>query len=199
MQKLFWIVPLLLLQSFTFSTEPAVIKKPWSIQERLSAFVPQSTTVRDIYGSVWPAYSLEADYLVWHHYSPFFNLGFMYKSGKSIGWQNSTEVYLLPLIAGVNGLWHPKPWLHPFFGGGMGTAYIHFNDHSHYVRRHPHAWGGSLLLQAGCEMDFSSRLFFDLFTSYRWHFFHFAKHHGVKTYNPQMGGFELGGSFGVRF
>lgn len=173
--------------------------KSYSLKARVSAFLPHDYAMGKIYGKVWPAYALEGNYLINEHLSPFLNTAFYYASGKSLGLKDKTEIFMMPITGGANYFWTATPNLRPFLGVGMGAVYTSFNNHSAYVQRHPHAWGFSLLTQAGMEVSFCNRLFADLFTAYRWQFPHFKKSPGVETTQVQMGGWELGGSIGGRF
>lgn len=175
------------------------VQMPLSLKARVSAFVPQDHTLREIYGKVWPAYSLEGNYLLDEHLSPFVNTSFYYASGKSLGLHNKTQVFMMPITGGLNYFWNPTAILHPFLGAGVGGVYAHFNNHSPYVQKHPHAWGFSGLVQGGVEVNLGKHLFVDLFTSYRWECPHFKKTAGVTTKQIPMGGWEIGGSIGGQF
>ncbi|MFZ4772875.1 MAG: hypothetical protein ACOYK9_02660 [Chlamydiia bacterium] len=164
---------------------------PWTVKGRIAAFVPQGGITREIYGSVFPEYSLEVDYFLKQNWSLFFNGSFYHQSGYPVGSSNKSKVTLVPLIIG--GLLDKQyPWGKPYFGFGMGTAYINVNNNSPIVANAVE-WGFASLLEAGVEAHFACHWLVDGFMAYRFNAFTF------NNTDAQTGGFQIGGGVGYEF
>ncbi len=165
------------------------------IKMRASAFYPQGSLTREIYGNWFPVGSLEYDYLYGRHLSFFVNGAYTRKNGHSTAEAYKTTITLVPVTVGVNAQLGNSSWWRPYLGAGIGAAYSHFHNYSPYVKQHRSYFGFASIIQTGMEFNITKWFFLDLFTSYRFNWFDFNKDNSKSL----TGGVDLGIGLGVKF
>lgn len=168
-----------------------------SFKIRGAAFYPQGSLTRRIYDNWWPEGSLEYNNIGDRCWSPFLNVAYTYKNGRSVGSAggDKTSINLIPMTVGINFWLRNFSCWRPYIGAGIGAAYVHMHDESPYVKRNINQWGFASLVQVGTEFDIVEWMFFDVFVGYRWNWFDFNRHRS----NAETGGLNIGGGIGLRF
>lgn len=185
----------------------------FSMQFDVSYFRPNSSRLREFYGSAWVNYKLEFDFpfsLCCSCFSVFADVSYASAEGHSRGGAGScfgsrprrlTRIRNVPISLGLK-------WIQPFCGCfnfylGAGARYYFTRIHNYYpfVKSHvnKNGWGGVVL--GGVTYDICGGLFLDMFAS--WSYMRFGKPTGVppniSRNDLQVGGLDIGAGLGWKF
>ena len=165
---------------------------------RAAYFHPKDHRFRDIYSAAG-LYSFETSVQAWKGLYPWASLGFLHTSGSSLGENNRTQLYMIPIGIGLK-YFFKFDRIQPYLGAGMVIAYTHIHNNSSFVTRNQSNWGVGGIAKTGFLAYATKSLFFDFFFDYTFFkksFNHSNKH--VITRKADLSGFSIGGGIGYRF
>lgn len=170
---------------------------------KYSAFFPFSSKVGRIYNDALPCLELETNINVCGNWIGFFNAGYIWDEGRSLGLSNKTEFSLVPLTLGLKRLWCFGESTDVYLGAGLAYSYLSTHDHSEFVRQHTHKWGFGGIFKTGFYYYYSDCFFFEGFADYLYQPYNFASSsndgHFVEGTHLDMSGIKVGLGIGMNW
>lgn len=162
-------------------------------------FYPLDSRFRKIY-SGGGLYSFEATFSCWDCFYPWISAGGFWKSGRSIGEKDKTEIVMIPLGVGLKYLFCCGCF-NPYIGAGLAVTYLHTDDHSPFVKKNNSGWGVGGIAKVGNLYYFCESFFIDIFADYTYMKVDFDKVSDpfVIGLNANVSGFSFGGGLGFCF
>ncbi len=162
-------------------------------------YYPTDHRFRDIY-STYGLYSIETSVQAWKALYPWASAGFLYASGSSIGENDSTRFYMIPIGIGLKYFFKTNR-VFPYLGLGAIVAYAHINNDSKFVKRKQARWGVGGIAKTGFLAYATQSLFFDFFLDYTYLKMSFSHDSSKPTTNRKgdLSGLSVGGGIGYKF
>lgn len=165
---------------------------------RIGYFRPSETKFRKIYQEWSAQCQFEVSTPV---YTPmpiygWFNVGYDYTRGLSLGLKNRTSIRLVPMTLGLKYYWCLMPRLSVYLGAGGGGTYVQIHDDNPDVVRHTNKMAWGVALKSGLNYKIGRSAFADFFVDYT--YMHLAVH-GKNRNNANLGGLIIGFGAGIQF
>lgn len=166
---------------------------------RAAYYYPTDSRFRDIYSNAG-LYSFETSVQTYKKLYSWTSIGFLYTSGNSLGEEDSTELYMVPIGLGLKYFFHYRR-VKPYLGGGLLTSYVHIHNDSAYVERNQSDWVIGGIVKTGLLADLSEAVFLDFFMDYTYLSKNFdsSSHRYVITRKGNLSGLSFGAGLGYRF
>jgi len=166
----------------------------WHAEVRAGYFYPTSKTFRNIYenggaeveGEV--AYSFNVNWMIWG------NVNYFQRRGRSIGFQDKTTIYMVPISLGFKYRFQFNRPLLPYLGGGATYTFLNIKNHSDFVKRNVTKSGFGFVVKAGIYIYLPRNFYLDPFIDY---YYQRVNFHAKR--NVDVGGLRIGSGFGYRF
>ena len=196
-----------------FATLFFLILTPWLcadaflIEGKLAYFLPNSSTLREIYGSSWLNSQVEITHPLtcWPiPLSAFWSINYLSNCGESIDDQDGTKIRILPISGGLkfrhNLRDDEKLRIDFYAGAGARYYFIHVKNSSDFVKRTVNKDGLGWVAQGGLLFFLNCRVCIDLFADYSSKTFDFSSTAPLVTgHKVNVGGFSAGGGIGFQF
>lgn len=170
---------------------------------RYSAFFPISTNVRRIYGTALNNVELEIGTTLCENSRLWFDAGYIFCNGRSLGLHRGTQMQMVPLALGASYTFcNILPCVDTYLGLGGTYTLIQFRDHSHCGPKNISKKAFGSIVKSGFYYNFSNHLYFNFFFEYLFQRFHFANRKdgpSVRWHNLNMDGIKLGCGIGWSF
>jgi len=144
-----------------------------SLEFRFAAFYPLKKKARHIYDTFLPALELELDAKLNCWCDAWFDIGYVWDTGRSIGLDSKTDLRLLPMSLGLKFMLPVLSCVDAYLGLGVSYSLLGIHDHSPYVHEHMHKNAFGALFKAGLNYKFNDCIYFDGFFEYYYQHFHF--------------------------
>lgn len=177
--------------SVFFSASAAAHELNRGVEARFALFFPQSSTYRHLYGTVNPAFALEAFGKIKGPFMGWTNLEWLPGSGNSIGGHDATHINILNWGFGAKYAYRIKEKYTPYIGIGPNISTVWIHNHSHLHKRQSKT-GIGFVIKSGFYWEFHSRFYCDFFADYLYQYVQFRK-------NANVGGFHIGAGLGVKY
>ncbi len=176
-------------------------RKGLRIALRGAGFVPEADVMRQIYGSVLFEGQVEGSMVINKDIALWTNVGLSTARGNSIGLNDKTRVWLVPITFGA------KYFLPcniggftPYIGLGFGAIWARFRDKSDFVQGDLVGAGAAMLAKSGLEADLGCGYYLDIFADYGRNWLRFGLGDKlVEMPNTQTGGVKFGAGIGCHF
>jgi len=169
-----------------------------SLQAKAAYFYPTSGRFQDIY-SGGGIYGLEFNGSVWRQLHIWTSIDFFSKNGHSIGENDKTNIFFMPIGLGLKYIYDIKNFSF-YFGAGAITTYFRTKDYNPYVIPIVSKWGIGAIIKTGCFLKLPHHVFLGLNVDYS---FMNIKFHtinaGLPRYDADLSGVTVGGSIGYLF
>ena len=174
-----------------------------TIEGRFSAFFPLGSRAREIYNDALPCLELQVATVICDCWQPWFNAGYIWSDGNSIGCGNKTQLSVVPLSLGINYLFPLCDCVDWYIGAGALYSFLRTEDHSPYVHEHvrKNTWGGTA--RVGFYYQWTECLFLEGFLDYVYQEFDFSTDEDSDPYvvrnDVDLSALKLGVGLGYRF
>lgn len=175
-----------------FSTQPLLGEMDTiHVDGRVSAFYPQSSLFREIYGNWQVDYELEIGKIFLKNYEAWIHTDWVSTSGHStLG--DKTSFHDLNVSLGGKYIFNVSKIAKVYLGLGINGAFVHVHNDSDFVERNVNKqWVGGVA-KSGIYIEPVEHFFIDIFADYLYQQIHFSKW-------QQIGGLKLGGGIGFCF
>ena len=147
-------------------------------------------------------YRLEGTLNTKKYVKPWTSLGIIYTSGTSIGEDDSTSLYMIPLDIGIK-LIYPINKFYPYISGGLELAWSYIQNNSIYVQKNQFSLDVGATTKIGTYINpHTSSFFLNLFCEYTWLNGNFPKppaYLNISTNTADLSRLSLGGGIGFSF
>jgi hypothetical protein len=136
-----------------------------SAEIRAAYFYSTDSRFRDIYSGAG-LYSIETNIQILKKPLLWTSLGFLYASGKSIGENDRTKLYVLRFDLGIK---YPFHWncIRPYLGIGIASVpFSRIHNDSPFVSRHQYGWGIGGIIKSGLMFNIKKCVLLDCFLDY---------------------------------
>jgi len=167
---------------------------------KVSMFKPESKHLKQIFDQYWPRYEFQVSTQL---YKPFYiwsNIEYMENSGHSVGGNEKTELYCLPLSLGIDVRHYLAPRVHVYLGAGVRYFLTHVRNHSDFVPFKTTTHGFGSVFRTGLVFQIYERFFADFAFDYSIQQVRFNKattENNVELRDLNLNGISLG--IGVRY
>lgn len=176
-------------------------EQDYTIEGKISAFIPSSKTSRALFSKVMPFYEIQIA-KTFYNWQAWLNIGYLHENGCALGCNNKTKIQVVPVTFGLTYLYiFDDAWtMHT--GAGVCWSFLKNKDYSPFVRNNNSGQTAGGLFRLGFTYQTTDHTFIDLFTQYLYQKFSFHRSNPYKftvRNNFDMSGFSLGIGFGVNF
>lgn len=185
----------------------------FKIEGGASYFLPQSDTLRDIYGGGGVNYHMTLSHRVSKHVDLWAGFNYFDKDGHSLGAHQRTNIKIIPVNLGIKYLF-PVCFEHVNLGfcnienfqidfyinGALKYYFLRIHDHSSFVIRHSNQDGFGVVFGVGSYVYFYKNMFLNLLIDYsskQFVDFHYRRH--TQGHSIDISGWDFGGGIGVEF
>ncbi len=185
------------------SCNTTTVRDPFSIEAQAAAFFPLGSTMRRVYGTALPLFTLEGNWRFHKSWDIWLDVSYVFGNGHSIGNNhNSTHLSFIPLSAGIKYLYQVGKSIDLYVGVGPCYSFLHTLDRSAYVHRHTSASNFGAIVKTGTVYYFANRWFIDGFFNYMYQriFFHQSESEPVVYRDSaNLSSLQLGAGIGIKF
>lgn len=176
--------------------------REFSIEGKISAFVPSSKISRQLFASVMPYYELEVIKTLCNNWQAWLEVGYLTDTGRAIGCDNKTTFHVVPVALGLQYLYCIRDLWDFYAGAGMCVSFFKNKDYSDFVHQNISKQVVGGVFKIGFIYQSSSCVFIDLFAAYIHQNFSFKRiypdHYTLRN-NFNMSGFKIGAGVGINF
>ena len=175
----------------------------WSFQARGAAYLPLQSQIRKIYGSALPTVEFETSYLLpeWWDSNKlllFWNVGWTFQTGKTIGFGFHSRLNMIPLSLGIEylaNLWRNVDF---YLGAAPTYSFLLVEDKDGFTTDNMYSSQFGLMTKTGLRYTFFTNFFFDVFGDF--YYTPFGKmRDSMQSFNGNFTGFFVGGGFGGKW
>jgi outer membrane protein len=174
----------------------------FSIEAQAAAFFPLGSTLRRIYGSALPLFTLAETWRFHKYWAGWIDVSYVFGNGHSVGNDHkSTHLNFIPITAGIKYCYQiGKSDL--YIGIGPCYSFVNTVDRYPYVHRNNSANNFGATIKTGFIYNFKDRWFFQSFFNYMYQKMYFHQTESdpfVYRYSANLSSLQLGGGFGFKF
>lgn len=170
------------------------------IEARAGYYYLMDKTARKIYQNGMPEYQIEAAFLYYNPWVIWVNGGYMTQKGHSIGLDNPTRMWMVPVAIGAKYVFELECGFDAYLGLGATYSFLHTKDDSPYVHKYvkKNAFGG--VARSGMRYKYCESWFVEGFIDYTYTKFNFrGNEDNIIRKNFDMSGFLFGAGIGCTF
>lgn len=150
-----------------FFLNTSLVARNVLLEFKAAYFLSASSQFKDIYGKGSALYGPELTFQLacnknWYG---FVSADFFTKSGHSIGLDNKTKVFMMPLAIGLK-YFVPFSYGDFYLGLGFQPTYLRTKNDSQYVIKHSAKWGFGGIVKGGVYFKLPYHLLLDIFVGY---------------------------------
>ncbi len=171
------------------------------LEFRAGYFRPTDCVFRNIVDNKAALFGPEVTFHMYRCIYGFTSIDFLTKNGRSLGLQNSTDIFMLPLGIGLKWMEEISNCVTGYVGLGFQPTFLRTKDCSPFVCQKRHKWGFGGIAKAGVYVDWQENWFLDFFVDYS-----FVKVKpfccdipNVQPRKADLSGVIIGGGLGYRF
>ena len=163
-------------------------------------FYPTDKIFREIY-SPNGIYGMEITTYAWDNYYIWIGADFFTNTGHSIGLEDPTSIYLVPLTFGLKYFYPVNRDVDLYAGLGFQGTYLKTIDDSPFVAHEVSNWDAGGIVKFGAILNMDKNFFIDLFTNYSYQKMDFQDTEGgfLEHFKVDLSGFTVGVGIGYRF
>lgn len=171
------------------------------LEFKAAYFRPNDCVFRNIIDNKAALFGPELTFHMYRCIYGFTSIDFLTKNGHSLGLNNSTDIFLLPLGIGLKWMEEIYDCVTGYVGLGFQPTWLRTKDRSPFVCQKRHKWGFGGIAKAGLYIDMPCDFVLDLFVDYS-----FVKVKpfccdipNVQSRKADLSGVIIGAGFGYRF
>jgi hypothetical protein len=175
----------------------------WSFQARGAAYLPLQSEIRQIYGSALPTVELETSYQLsesssCHQFLLFWNVGWTFQTGKTIGFGYHSRLNMIPLSLGLEYQVNICRNVDFYFGAAPTYSFLLVEDKDGFTTSNMYKSQFGATSKTGFRFTFATNFFFDVFGDF--YYTPFGKmQDSIQSFNGNFTGFFVGGGFGGKW
>ncbi|HEX2977610.1 MAG TPA: hypothetical protein VHO47_00605 [Candidatus Babeliales bacterium] len=176
-------------------------EQDYSVEGKISAFIPSSKTSRALFSTVLPLYEIQIAKIFWH-WQTWLNIGYLHAKGRALGCNSKTKIRVVPVTFGLSYLYIIDDAWTMHTGIGVCWSFLKNKDYSPFVLNNNSGQTAGGLFRLGFTRQLTNHTFVDLFTQYLYQKFSFNRSDPSKytvRNNFDISGFCLGIGFGGNF
>ena len=182
-----YIASILFLISFCYQTHLASFEiSSFSLEPRVTLFLPSSNTFQTIYGRGNPSYELQAN-LEFGKFSGWLNTSWFQENGNSVGFHDATRVYISNTSFGLSYISPPSGPARSYVGLGPSFGVIWLHNKSPCFSKHASKFALGLVVKLGLWIDVSEDLYVDVFVDYLYQPVSFESRQDIGGFKPGFG------------
>ncbi len=175
----------------------------WSFQTRGAAYLPLQSQIRKIYGSALPTVEFETSYqlLQWSDCNQlllFWNVGWTFKTGKTIDFGYHTRLNMIPLSLGIEYQVNICRNIDFYVGAAPTYSFLLIEDKNRFSTKHIYSSQFGVTTKTGFRFTFCTNFFFDVFGDFFYTPFGRMRD-SIQSFNGNFTGFFVGGGFGGKW
>jgi len=159
------------------------------IEVKAGYFLFSNERMRTIYNSGGLDLQLSGSYPIWKWLQLYGSIEYLERSGRSLNWEQATQIWALPLSLGVKPVVAISSELDYYVTLGPRYFFFHQESHSTHGEKQVNENGLGGFINTGVQFFPTCSLLIDLFGEYSYKRFH----------SVQVGGFTFGGGIGYVF
>ena len=165
----------------------------WEAKIRGGAFIPRSSLFRDIYGTVAGNFDGEIAGQFHKYLQAWLNINFALAHGYSLGFCNTTKLWIVNSSLGLKTPFDIKDWLRVYLGLGPTFGAIRIKDESQFTGCTSSTKSSiGFVAKSGIDFFFCTRWFVDIFADYVYQKADFLK-------DVNASGLRIGAGIGITF
>jgi len=172
----------------------------FSIDAKVGAYFLLNSNVRDIYGPVLPAFTLEGNVNIYKGLTVWLDGSYIFgNGGHSYG---SSHLNFIPITLGLKYVYFIMDSMDIYAGAGPAYSFLITRDHSPYVHEKSHSNNWGFVAKSGFIYHCAKHLQVEGFVDYVYQEFHFSgteEDPFVYRNNAFLNGIEIGASVGYNF
>lgn len=201
-----------LIRLFILILAASSLRADFKIEGGASYFLPQSETLRDIYGG-GVNYHATLSQKVYKHLDLWAGFNYFDKNGHSLGAHQRTNIKIIPLNVGLK-YFFPVHFEHVnihfctidhinidfYINGAFKYYFLRIHDHSSFVKGHSNQDGFGFVFGVGSYIHLYKRMFLNFsidYSSKQFVDFHYKRH--TLSHSIDLSGWDFGGGIGVQF
>lgn len=175
-----------------------------SIEADVSAFFPINSTIKKIYGGIWPDFAFTIDHIqpfrALKQLSFFGQIDYIFNKGHSLAFNQNTHIRLIPITVGLK-------WIQPlnnkteiYLGVAPKYYFMHIKNNSSFVPRTSNRNDCGFSISIGSFIYPIKHLMINVFFSYS--YIRFSAPSSTTAYrgfSTNLSGFNLGTGLGWKF
>jgi len=166
--------------------------RDWIAELRAGAFLPNSHTIKKMFGRGWIEGEAEFTYRFAGHFAVWGNAGYSYKNGHS-NFHHNAHIWIIPVSAGLKYLFRLDR-MRPYLGFGPSYTFLHLKNYSPLTSQRVYKNRFGYVAKSGIYIDLSRRWALDLFLDY-----YSLKVHFQKAKKADISGIRTGIGLGYKF
>ena len=175
----------------------------WSFQVRGAAYIPLQSEIRKIYGSALPTVEFEMSYQLaqWSDCNQlllFWNAGWTFETGKTIGFGYHTRLNMIPLSLGIEYQVNICRNVDFYVGAAPTYSFLLIEDKDGFSKQHIYSSQFGATSKTGFRFTFATNFFFDVFGDFFYTPFG-RMHDSIQSFDGNMTGFFVGAGFGGKW
>lgn len=180
---------------------PSLLRADWfQTQFKVAYFRPDSSIMRDIYGSAWTNLGVNFTFPYRCGFNGFFGFNYMHEHGSSIGAERDTRISMYPFTLGFRYLLYVNQYMNWYVGLNGKAVYIRVKNDRVIAKKRVFTWAPGGGGEVGATFWVTSRLSFELFADYYYaQGFPSINRLGVEEKSEAVGGLSLGSGLGFLF
>jgi hypothetical protein len=175
----------------------------WSLQARGAAYFPLQSQIRDIYGSALPTVELETTYQLsersdCNQLLLFWNVGWTFQTGKTIGFGFHTRLNMIPLSLGVEYQFNICRNFDFYIGAAPTYSFLLVEDKDGFTTNNMYSSQFGATTKTGFRFTLWTNFFFDVFGDF--YYTPFGRMRDtMQSFNGNFTGFFVGGGLGGKW
>ncbi len=179
---------------------PPASKCLFSVDAKVGAYFLLNSTIRDLYGPVLPAFTLEGNADVYKGLTVWLDGSYIFgNGGNSYG---GSHLNFIPITLGLKYVYSIMQSMDVYAGAGAAYSFLITRDHSPYVHEKNHSNNWGFVAKSGFIYHCTQHLQVEGFANYMYQEFHFTGTEEdplVYRTNAFLNGVEVGASVGYNF
>lgn len=175
----------------------------FSIDANYAAFFPLNSTVKRIYGSALPQFTVGGNWQWNECWGLWLDGSYIFGNGHSMGCgRSSTHLNLVPLSIGINYFCPVCDSIRLYLGLGGCYSFLRTTDHSPYVHKKTSANNGGAMIKTGVVYDYCKGFLLHGFFNYMYQKMNFPKTKSdpfVYRNDVDLSALQLGIGIGIDF
>lgn len=175
----------------------------FSIEAQTAAFFPLSSTIRHIYGSALPMFTLAVNWWFQKSWAVWLDSSYVFGNGHATGFvHESTHLSFVPITAGLKYFYRICNATDLYAGFGPSYSFLYTVDRSQYVHRHTSANSFGFTVKTGVIYYFKDWWFVQGFFNYMYQKMHFHRTESdpfVVRRTANLSSLQLGAGAGLKF
>jgi len=175
----------------------------FTLEAECAGFCPLNSTMRRIYGSLLPSFTLEGNLIINRRWGLWLDGSYIFANGRSSGvYHDSTHLSLVPISVGAKYYCPVNEWIDLYLGIGACYSFLNTTDHSEYVHEKTSASNSGAIIKSGFIYRYCDCFFFHGFFDYMYQKMYFHKTESdpfVYRNDANLSSLQFGVGIGLEF